>query len=171
MSDVGPSNGPHSYIEGSHIDELFTFGVPFSARIEDKDVAKYYSADRIKTLCGPAGTLAFGDTSCVHKGTNVEAGYRIRLQFEYASSLYLSPVSPFNEIDPADVEKLGVLPPCVPRLLANYDSSARLRFATVVQASRVAERRLLNRVVSRAKREISAFRARRARADTPVHSK
>ncbi len=95
LSDVGLEQGPHSYVEGSHHDELHRKGVGLSARVTDTDIGNYYERARIKTVTGPAGFIFFGDTSCVHKGESVIKGMRIMLQLEYASSLYLSPVPPF----------------------------------------------------------------------------
>lgn len=125
LSDVGPEQGPHSYIEGSQHDELHRKGVGLSERVSDADIGKYYDSRRIKTVTGSAGAILFGDTSCVHKGETVKSGMRIMLQLEYASSLYLSPVSPFSDFQ----EKLGIMrgyPEGVSkRLTANYDSLLR----------------------------------------------
>lgn len=122
LSDVGLEQGPHSYIEGSHHDELHRKGVGLSSRVSDADIGRYYDRARIKTVTGPAGSILFGDTSCVHKGESVTRGMRIMLQLEYASSLYLSPVPPFSDI-PASGSALAHYPkPFVRRVLANYST-------------------------------------------------
>lgn len=123
LTDVGMEQGPHSYVEGSHRDELHRKGVALSDRVTDADIGRYYDRARIKTVTGPAGSILFGDTSCVHKGESVTRGMRIMLQLEYASSLYLSPVPPFSDI----VSPAGALPyypeRFARRMLANYSST------------------------------------------------
>ena len=54
LTDVTEGNGPHVFVEGSHIDEAHTLGVPVTERIPDAEITKYYASDRIKTLLGPA---------------------------------------------------------------------------------------------------------------------
>lgn len=95
LNDVGEENGPHCYIEGSHLDTMKLHGIPFSERVMDEDIEKYYSKVRIKNILAPAGTVIFADTSCAHKGQPIKNGARIILQLEYASSLHLS----YLEID------------------------------------------------------------------------
>jgi len=125
LSDVGMEQGPHSYVEGSHHDELHRKGVALSDRVTDADIGRYYERSRIKTVTGSAGSILFGDTSCVHKGEAVTHGMRIMLQLEFASSLYLSPVPPFSDM----AASCGALPhfpdQFVRRMLANYSSSQR----------------------------------------------
>lgn len=128
LSDVGIEQGPHSYIAGSQHDELHHKGVAISGRVTDDNISKYYDLSRIKTVLGPAGSILFGDTSCVHKGYSVKSGSRIMLQFEYASSLYLSPVPPFNDLH----DSQGILSQYSKnvsnRLTLNYSSGLREQF-------------------------------------------
>ncbi|MBU3576934.1 phytanoyl-CoA dioxygenase family protein [Polynucleobacter sp. UK-Kesae-W10] len=128
LSDVKPAQGPHCYIEGSHHDELHLKGVPLSGRVSDNDIGKYYDKNRIKTVVGSAGSILFGDTSCVHKGCAVTSGMRVMLQLEYASSLYLSPTTPFSDFnDPEGV--LDQYPSQFShRLISSYNSEHRKLF-------------------------------------------
>ena len=153
LSDVGDDNGPHCYIESSHIDEAHTFGVAFSSRIPDNEITQYYDANRIKKLIGPAGTIAFGDTSCVHKGLPVKTGYRAMLQLEYASSLHLSPVQPFASLPKAALAaNLPYSPQIVARITANYNNENRAKYLQIVAANRAPEPTLLRKLLRLGKR-------------------
>ena len=88
LSDVTEKNGPHSYIESSHLsgqkpDELLSRGY---VRIEDSDLEKHYSKNKFKTVKGKAGTVLIGDTKCWHKGNPIIEGERLMLQLEYSTS-------------------------------------------------------------------------------------
>lgn len=128
LTDVGMEQGPHSYIEGSHLDELHRKGPGLSDRVADVDIGKYYESSRLKTVKGPAGMVLFGDTSCVHKGEPVRAGYRVMLQLEYASSLYLSPVKPFNDMSESQLSLMPYSEAAVKRMTRNYSSDQRMAF-------------------------------------------
>lgn len=133
LTDVTEDNGPHVFVEASHIDEAHMLGVPVTDRISDTEITKYYSADRIKTLCGPAGTITFEDTSGVHKGLTVRSGYRLMLQLEYASSLYLSPVAPFSELKQPVPELMAYPENVRNRVMANYSNAARKAYLDRLQ--------------------------------------
>lgn len=152
LSDVGPENGPHAYVVGSHIDEAHTHGFNFSDRISDEDVIKFYSKDRIRSLVGPAGTITFGDTSCVHKGVPVEAGYRLMLQLEYASSLYLSPVEPFSDFPNEELKALSYPDDVTKRLTANYSSNIRAEYREASKRQSAAQPSTLRKLLRMAKR-------------------
>jgi len=125
LNDVTTENGPHCYIEGSHIDELNQHGIPYSTRLPDEQVLSLYGEDKLRIVEGKAGTIIFGDTVAAHKGLPLKKGSRLMLQLEYAASLYMSPVCPFGNLSSEakeaihpDVLKQG-------RLFANYDGQAR----------------------------------------------
>jgi len=157
LSDVGPDNGPHGYVVGSHVDEAHTHGYGFGERILDEDVERLYGADRVKSLVAPAGTITFGDTSCVHKGVPVEAGHRVMLQLEYASSLYLSPVPPFSE---PSKDVFGALPypkPIVTRITQNYNNADRAAYQKMADASKAPEVSTFRKVLRLAKRYVKTI--------------
>jgi ectoine hydroxylase-related dioxygenase (phytanoyl-CoA dioxygenase family) len=106
LNDVDIKNGAHSYIVESHKDELHKKGIPISSRVSDADILIYYSKEQIFSAEGNAGTVIFADTSCVHKGGIVSSGYRIMLQLEFTSSLYMSQVEPFNKMTNILISKL-----------------------------------------------------------------
>lgn len=152
LSDVGEGNGPHCYVEGSHVDEVHRHGVALSERIADEEISRYYKSGRVRTLVGPAGTIAFGDTSCVHKGVPVQEGYRAMLQLEYASSLHLSPVCPFTSLSASRRAALPYPGAVVDRLLLNYDSPKRDDFRRIEAESVSPRPSLARRLVQLAKR-------------------
>ena len=146
LNDVSDDNGPHCYIEGSHREELNKFGIPFSERVSDEIIGDYYSEDRLKEVKGKAGTLIFGDTSSVHKGAAVKKGKRIMLQLEYASSLYLSPVSPFSDIDKKIFDGRNYSDEIMNRLALNYNSSDREEFNKYKKNNRLPNRSFLRKI-------------------------
>lgn len=90
INDVTKLNGPHCYIEKSHLKdskpkELLNRRY---VRISDNDINNYYDKNQIKEITGQAGTIIFGDTLCWHKGKPIEKGSRLILQFEYTNSLF-----------------------------------------------------------------------------------
>jgi len=90
LNDVGPENGPHCYIKGSHKsgnkpEELLKRGY---VRINDSDLNKYYDEKDFVELRGKAGAIFAGDTKCWHKGKHLTTGHRLVLEFEYTSSLF-----------------------------------------------------------------------------------
>lgn len=90
LTDVGPQNGPHSFVEGSHK----TNAIPSSllskgyARLTDEEVKGIYDSSRIKEFCAPCGTIIAEDTRGLHKGKHVEDGDRLVLQIQYSNSLF-----------------------------------------------------------------------------------
>lgn len=78
LSDVGPANGPHEYVPGTHIPENKERKVMLKeyGRISDAEIDQYYAGRRRKVE-GPAGTVIIGDTRCFHKGNAVSADHRL----------------------------------------------------------------------------------------------
>lgn len=90
ITDVGPENGPHSFVAGSHRSR----GIPESilkkgqVRIDDKDVLDFYSRKAVIEFCGPAGTIIAEDTRGLHKGKHVRTGDRLVFQLEFSDSVF-----------------------------------------------------------------------------------
>lgn len=160
LSDVDTESGPHCYVEASHIDELVIHGVPFSSRLSDAEIEKIYGRERMREVTGPAGTVLFGDTSAAHKGQPVSKGHRVLLQFEYAASLYLSPVLPFDALPLDETTR----PHVTARAMANYDSAARQRMQASLDREAGASTffRLFARVANRIGRQWHVRAVRRA---------
>ncbi|MGD1862385.1 MAG: phytanoyl-CoA dioxygenase family protein [Leptolyngbyaceae cyanobacterium] len=86
LTDVGPKNGPHTYVRGSHVYKprhLFQ-----DRRFNDFEIEKSYGADKIDAITGSSGTIIAADTSGFHKGGVVDLDSRLILQVEFASSLF-----------------------------------------------------------------------------------
>ena len=47
-----------------------------------------YQPDEIVTICGPAGTVLFEDTSGFHKGTKPEKHERLILEYQFSCNLF-----------------------------------------------------------------------------------
>ena len=90
LTDVGPDNGPHCFIRGSHrtggiADELLARGY---ARLADDDVARHYSAADHVRFTGKKGTIIAEDTRGLHKGQHVVHGDRLVFQLELTNTLF-----------------------------------------------------------------------------------
>jgi Phytanoyl-CoA dioxygenase (PhyH) len=90
ITDVGPDNGPHCFVIGSHK----TKGIPSSlldrgyARISDEEVRTKYGQERLIAFTAPRGTIIAEDTRGLHKGLPVLRGHRLILEFEFSNSLF-----------------------------------------------------------------------------------
>jgi hypothetical protein len=91
LTDVGPGNGPHVYVRGSH-----RAGNPAMApllrrgyvRISDQEIGDAFGTDNIVELCGRRGTVIAVDTRGFHKGKMPTAGYRLVAQMIFACPQY-----------------------------------------------------------------------------------
>jgi hypothetical protein len=154
LTDVDETNGPHCYVEGSHIDEAHKYGIMASERLSDDDVIKLYGKNRIKELLGTAGTIAFGDTSCLHKGTPLKKNCRVMLQIEYASSLYLSPVPPFSSIE--NYPRHALPSEIWDRITKNYSDQERIDFMSSIKVESISPIRRVINIIKLLKRTFSA---------------
>jgi hypothetical protein len=90
LTDVGPDNGPHMFIRGSHR----SGGIPARflergyARLMDDEVFAFYLADRRVQFCAPRGSVIIEDTRGLHKGVPVRGGPRLVLQLQFSNSLF-----------------------------------------------------------------------------------
>jgi hypothetical protein len=102
LTDVGPENGPHCFIEGSHR----TGGIPPEllskgySRLTDEEVEVNFSADKFIEFTAPRGTVIAEDTRGLHKGKHVEKSDRLMLQLQFSNSLFggYYPPAHFTEI-------------------------------------------------------------------------
>jgi hypothetical protein len=121
LTDVGPDNGPHSFVEGSHR----AGGIPPAllekgyARLTDEEVNTQYPADSFVEFTAPRGTIIAEDTRGLHKGKHVIKGDRLMFQLQFTNSLFGGeyPKTKINEvINPALAEMISAYP----RLYSNY---------------------------------------------------
>jgi len=89
LTDVGPENGPHCYIRGSH--HRKPRALLKDGRISDEQILDHYSPEDIVEITGTRGTILAADTRGFHKGKPVQSGERLLLQIEYATSLFGAP--------------------------------------------------------------------------------
>ena len=85
LSDTDSENGAHELVPGSH-----KVAVPRDGRFSDDEAFALTGTSPI-TITGPAGTIFFVDTHCLHRGMPVLKGKRHLLQFQYVSSLVGAP--------------------------------------------------------------------------------
>jgi hypothetical protein len=86
LTDVGPENGPHCYVRGSHTRKPRQFYA--DRRFGDHEVAQAFPAEDIREVHGPVGTIVAGDTLCLHKGKPLVSGARLIFQMEFTLSLF-----------------------------------------------------------------------------------
>lgn len=105
LTDVGPENGPHCFIRGSHrtggiARDLLARGY---ARLPDEDVARHYGPAEHVRFTGKRGTIIAEDTRGLHKGQHVTRGDRLVFQLELTNTLFggglsgLPPAAPLVE--------------------------------------------------------------------------
>jgi hypothetical protein len=92
MTDVGPENGPHEYIEGSH-------QVPLMCEIRrftDDEVVANFPASPKMSFVGSAGTMFLENTYGLHRGLPVRKDRRLILQIIYSMlPIVDGPVRPY----------------------------------------------------------------------------
>lgn len=86
LTDVGPENGPHTYIRGSH--KRVPHSLASDGRKDDGSIRAAGLWDEVVEFCGPAGTFMAVDTVGLHKGQPPITGDRCVLQVEFATSLF-----------------------------------------------------------------------------------
>jgi hypothetical protein len=94
LTDVGPDNGPHCFISGTHKnlpDNLWKDG-----RIPDAEIFSSFAPKDILEITGPKGTIIAVDTRGLHKGKVLRSGERLLFQIEFTNSLF---GATYNEID------------------------------------------------------------------------
>lgn len=90
LTDVGPQNGPHSFVRGTHKPNaipahLLQRGY---ARITDEEVKNTFSDDECMEFSAPRGSIIIEDTRGLHKGATVSGDSRLILQLQFSNSLF-----------------------------------------------------------------------------------
>lgn len=115
LTDVGPEDGPHAYVLGSH-----RTAAGLRARAHDRAaVEREFGAGRIRTVIGPAGTTFLADTHGIHMGMPPRAMPRLILQVQYS----LLPVFAFR-YEPVPAVLPGHLDAYVNRLMVAGPAAA-----------------------------------------------
>lgn len=89
LTDVGPEDGPHAMIPGTHVSR--PDGMWIDGRSTDETVASHGLLDKEVHITGPAGTLFMVDTRALHKGVHPVANHRLLAQVQYTNSKFGKP--------------------------------------------------------------------------------
>jgi hypothetical protein len=90
-TDVGPDDGPHVYVKGSHradIPAAREFRARGYIRSSDEEIAAAFGGGALRTITGPRGTVFLADTRGFHKGTLPTGGHRLIAQLIYCSPIF-----------------------------------------------------------------------------------
>ena len=90
LTDVGPENGPHCFIKGSHRtgaipEELLKLGY---VRQSDETLQRVYGSDAFREFTGKRGTIVAEDSRGFHKGKMLTEKDRLLLAFELSNTLF-----------------------------------------------------------------------------------
>jgi hypothetical protein len=91
VTDVGPGNGPHVYVRGTHkagIRGAKALRGRGYQRISDDEIQSIFGKDALAEITGPRGTTFIADTRGFHKGMMPTDGHRLLAQLIYCSSVF-----------------------------------------------------------------------------------
>lgn len=83
LSSVGPLDGPHIYIRGSHRKKSLRHLISLHKGRSDADIERYYGTDKQVVFCGDPGSGFAEDIFGFHKGQHPESGARLIVQVRY----------------------------------------------------------------------------------------
>jgi hypothetical protein len=83
LTDVGPSNGPHVYVRGSHTRKVLRHILSIYKGRNDAEIEKVYGRERQVVCCGPAGSGFAEDIFGFHKGQPPRGGDRLIVQLRF----------------------------------------------------------------------------------------
>jgi ectoine hydroxylase-related dioxygenase (phytanoyl-CoA dioxygenase family) len=121
LTDVGPDNGPHCFIKGTHRadaipDELRKRGY---VRHSDETILSIYGRDAYKEFVGSRGTIVAEDSRGFHKGKMLTKGDRLLLAFEVSNTLFGA--NKRHHIRNIHVPQFGVFAKKYSRIYSNLD--------------------------------------------------
>lgn len=125
LTDVTSDTGAHCFVARSHRSgrqplELLNRGY---ARINDDELAPYFSEDSIIEMTGPRGTILAEDTRGLHKGKPPIRDDRLLLQIEFSDCLF----GPVYSIPRLHADEIAALPPAIreyPRIYSRLQMDA-----------------------------------------------
>ena len=90
LTDVETTNGPHTFVAGSHKSGRIPSGILKKgyARLMDEEVKAVFNERDIIEFAAPRGTILAEDTRGLHKGKHVTEGDRLVLQVQFSNSLF-----------------------------------------------------------------------------------
>ena len=83
LSDINKNDGSHVYLEGSHKKNFND-----ETNKNDLSIETIYKDYKKKEISGKKGDLFFGDTFCLHKGSNPKNNYRLLLILTFFTVLF-----------------------------------------------------------------------------------
>lgn len=89
VTDVGPDNGPHCLVRGSHRDRPMP--LQRDGRIPDEEIRAHYNPEDVVEILGPRGTMFSVQTTAWHKGKPLTSGHRLVFQWVYSATLFGAP--------------------------------------------------------------------------------
>ena len=84
LTDVAVGTGAHYFMAGSQ-PHTKPEPVARAALYEEEQLYNQYGRDKEVIVRGPAGTILAEDTSGFHRGSKIERGYRLMMQFEFSA--------------------------------------------------------------------------------------
>lgn len=114
LTDVGPENGPHTFVCGTH--KKVPRMLATDGRKDDDLVKAAGLWERVLEQTGKAGTLMAVDTVGLHKGKPPKIGDRCVLQVEFATSLF-GAIPDYPQFNPSDlsIERYREMPEVLQR--------------------------------------------------------
>lgn len=89
LDDVGPENGPFTYLPRTQPLGADSTRTPVHAhprRITGPEMERLFARDRWMECCGPAHSMIMADTVGFHRGGYVKQGHRLLVTFTYTSA-------------------------------------------------------------------------------------
>jgi ectoine hydroxylase-related dioxygenase (phytanoyl-CoA dioxygenase family) len=126
LTDVGPENGPHCFIKGSHRtgaipDDLLKLGY---VRHSDETILGIYGKEAYCEFTGARGTIIAEDSRGFHKGKVLTKGDRLMISFEISNTLFGA--NKRQHIRNIRCPQLGAFARKYPRIYSNFDFEPRL---------------------------------------------
>ena len=86
LTDVGPDNGPHRYVRGSHTKRPLRHQFTLFVGKTEQQINEAYGTEAVTTMLGSAGTGFIEDPFGFHTATPVRAGRRLVLEISFGVS-------------------------------------------------------------------------------------
>ena len=88
LSDVDEGAGPHVFVKGSHNWKPLQFLLSLGKSRTDEEIVRSYTAGKVTTVCGEAGSGFVEDLFCYHKGAHPKKTDRLLLQVRFGFKKY-----------------------------------------------------------------------------------
>lgn len=125
LTDVGPDNGPHVFVRGSHkaghkaATELLKRGY---VRISDEDMANAFGRENIIEIHGKRGTVLAVDTRGFHKGKVLTNGHRLMAQLTFSHPAFSGAHGKVEPINSELLPELAKAMRSLPKVFSRYST-------------------------------------------------